>query len=68
LSVEDGIASNGMGSDSHEPFRLCRLVENDRYEFRKTNRKPYDLVQKTILIRAKILAGAAIEIGLVAAT
>jgi hypothetical protein len=31
--------------------------------FSKTNRKPYDLVQKTILIRAKILAGAAMKIG-----
>lgn len=56
-TVEEGIKVNGPEDYGHESFLL--LPNKKGFDFCKTAQKPYDLVVTTILIRARMLAGAA---------
>lgn len=58
------IRLNGIGADGHETFVLPPqgVTALPGFGFCKTNKKPYDLIVTTILLRAKHHAGDLIEL------
>ena len=50
---DEVVVLNGIGAESHETFFLSKT--NNKWEFCKTARKPYDNVITSILILAKYL-------------
>ncbi|KAF2164148.1 hypothetical protein M409DRAFT_25494 [Zasmidium cellare ATCC 36951] len=60
VSVEEGIAINGIEDDGHELFEMSRGIP--RFQCCKTARKPYDVVVCCVLLRAWMLAPGCIEV------
>lgn len=58
--TEKRIELNGDVNNSHEPFVLKPYATE--FEFCKTAGKEYDIVVTAILLRAKMLAGNAIDV------